>query len=112
MIKYLGSKLKLLPQIKKAVATHFPEARSTLDLFSGTARVGYLLKGEGHRIHSNDYSLYSKVIADCYVVTDDTFTPRAEKIMKWLNSASLLVVGLQKPTVCNLDSFTQRTENV
>lgn len=44
MIKYLGSKRQLIPQILQAVAQSNPGAKHVVDLFSGTSRVGHALK--------------------------------------------------------------------
>ncbi|MFV8749563.1 DNA adenine methylase [Nannocystaceae bacterium ST9] len=69
MIKYLGSKRLLLPQILAAVA-EVEGARSVLDLFSGTSRVGHALKQAGYRVIANDWNGYAATLARCYVVAD------------------------------------------
>jgi adenine-specific DNA-methyltransferase len=69
MIKYLGSKRRLLPLIVETVS----EAGSGLtvvDMFSGTSRVGHALKRAGHRVLANDHNAYAEVLARCYVETD------------------------------------------
>ena len=43
MIKYLGSKRRLIPSILGAVRL-LPDVRTVVDLFSGTSRVGHALK--------------------------------------------------------------------
>jgi len=69
MIKYLGSKRKLLPVILRAVRS-FPEARTVIDLFSGTSRVGHALKRAGYRVLANDHNAYAHTLARCYVQAD------------------------------------------
>lgn len=69
MIKYLGSKRLLLPVLGEVFAALRP-ASSVLDLFSGTARVGHLLKGAGWRVLSNDHNAYAHVLAQTYVQAD------------------------------------------
>lgn len=69
MIKYLGSKRLLLPQILAAVA-EVEHARSVLDLFSGTSRVGHALKQAGYRVIANDWNCYAATLARCYVAAD------------------------------------------
>ena len=66
MIKYLGSKKKLLDLIRGAIRAH-PSAVSVLDLFSGTSRVGHALKRDGYRVLANDPHAYAHVLARCYV---------------------------------------------
>ena len=70
MIKYLGSKRALLDPIKAAVRGLLPDGGTVCDLFSGTARVGHALKGEGYRVWSNDLNAYAHVLATTYVQAD------------------------------------------
>lgn len=69
MIKYIGSKRVLLPQIVAAI-TSFEGARTVLDAFSGTSRVGHALKRAGMRVTANDHLAYAATLARCYVQAD------------------------------------------
>lgn len=69
MIKYLGSKLRLLPGITEVVA-RIPDARSAVDLFSGTARVAHALKARGLRVEANDHNAYAHALAAGLVQAD------------------------------------------
>lgn len=69
MIKYLGSKRKLIPQLVEIVGS-LPGVESVLDVFSGTARVGHALKGAGYQVIANDHNAYAHTIAQCYVQAD------------------------------------------
>jgi adenine-specific DNA-methyltransferase len=69
LIKYLGSKRRLLPTILAAVAA-VPRARQVVDLFSGTSRVGHALKAAGYRVLANDQLAYAHSLARCYVQAD------------------------------------------
>jgi len=69
MVKYIGSKRVLVPRIVAAVSA-FPGARTVLDLFSGTSRVGHALKRTGFRVLANDHNAYAHVLARCYVQAD------------------------------------------
>jgi len=81
MIKYLGSKRRLLDRIT-AIARAVPQATSAVDLFSGTARVGHALKAAGLAVHANDYAAYAHVLATCYVQADaDRWTRAAESLL-------------------------------
>ena len=86
MIKYLGSKRRLLDRIV-AVAQAVPGATTAVDLFSGTARVGHALKGAGFAVHANDYAAYAHVLATCHVQAD------AER---WTAEAAALLAELQQ----------------
>jgi adenine-specific DNA-methyltransferase len=69
MIKYLGSKRTLLPLIG-AIAKALPGARSVVDLFSGTSRVGHALKQRGFQVFANDITAFATTLARCYVEAD------------------------------------------
>lgn len=69
MIKYLGSKRRLIPLILDEVG-RLAGVRRVLDLFSGTARVGHALKERGYRVHANDHNAYAAALATCYVQAD------------------------------------------
>lgn len=85
MIKYLGSKRALLPQVLSAVAA-VPEARTVLDLFSGTSRVGHALKARGYRVLANDHLAYAHALARCYVQADREAVERdAQRLLAELN---------------------------
>lgn len=69
LIKYIGSKRTLIPVILEAVR-RAATARSVIDLFSGTSRVGHALKAAGYRVLSNDHNAYAATLARCYVQAD------------------------------------------
>jgi adenine-specific DNA-methyltransferase len=69
VIKYIGSKRTLVPSILEAVGG-VAGARSVLDLFSGTSRVGHALKRAGYRVLANDHNAYAAALARCYVQAD------------------------------------------
>ncbi len=76
MIKYIGSKRTLVPAIGEVIRG-VDGARTVLDLFSGTSRVGHALKAAGYRVFANDHNAYAATLARCYVQSDagDVFGP-------------------------------------
>ena len=68
MIKYLGSKRRLVP-VLGAIAT-VAGARRALDLFTGTTRVAQELKRRGAHVTAVDSARYAEVFAQCYVALD------------------------------------------
>lgn len=68
MIKYLGSKRRLVPVI--AGLARGAGARTALDLFSGSARVSAALKGAGIEVTAVDRTRAAHVLASCVVATD------------------------------------------
>jgi adenine-specific DNA-methyltransferase len=68
VIKYLGSKRLLVPTLGE-IATAV-EARTAVDLFTGTTRVAQELKRRGVLVTATDLASYSEVLSDCYVATD------------------------------------------
>ena len=84
MIKYLGSKRRLLSRIEETFR-QIPEVRSVIDLFSGTSRVGHRLKGSGYQVFANDHNAYAATLARCYVEADRE---------RWLEPAQKLIAEL------------------
>ena len=70
MIKYLGSKRTLVP-VLGAMASEV-EARTAVDLFTGTTRVAQEFKRLGMTVTASDIATYSEVLSDCYIATDAT----------------------------------------
>ena len=68
MIKYLGSKRRLIPVLTRLCET--AEARTALDLFTGTTRVAQAFKLTGARVTAVDTARYSDVFGRTYVSTD------------------------------------------
>jgi adenine-specific DNA-methyltransferase len=87
VIKYLGSKRKLLGPISAVFADLAPGTR-VLDLFSGTSRVSQALKQQGLYVCSNDHNLYAHTIARCYIEADaqSVFPEVAEAITELGNA--------------------------
>jgi adenine-specific DNA-methyltransferase len=69
VIKYIGSKRTLVPEIVRLVRG-VAGARSVIDLFSGTSRVGHALKAAGFQVFANDHNAYAAALARCYVQAD------------------------------------------
>lgn len=68
MIKYLGSKRRLVPVLGELFSRS--GARTALDLFTGTTRVAQELKRRGGKVTALDSARYAEVFAQCYVATD------------------------------------------
>ncbi len=66
-IKYAGSKLKLLPHILQLAQSVNPQ--TVFDGFSGTTRVSQALAQSGYRVIANDIAVWSKVFAECYLLS-------------------------------------------
>jgi len=82
MIKYLGSKRKLIPQILAAIPK---DVRSVLDAFSGTARVSKALKEAGYAVHSNDLMEYAYILAICYTQAPPSIQEEAQQYIDTYN---------------------------
>jgi len=68
VIKYLGSKRRLVPVL--AGLQRRAGARTALDLFTGTTRVAQAFKSGGARVTAVDTTRCASVLAHCYVATD------------------------------------------
>ena len=67
-IKYAGSKVRLLPQILQLTKKVRPT--SVFDAFSGTTRVSQAFAQSGYRVIANDISVWSRVLATCYLLNE------------------------------------------
>jgi adenine-specific DNA-methyltransferase len=70
LIKYLGSKRRLVPMLGEMLAAS--GAKTALDLFTGTTRVAQEFKRRGAFVTAVDVATYSEAFARCYVETDAT----------------------------------------
>lgn len=85
MIKYIGSKRALLPELVQIVEAVSPRG-VVVDLFSGTSRVGHALKARGYRVIANDHNAYAACLARCYVQADlDDVARDASRLIDELN---------------------------
>jgi adenine-specific DNA-methyltransferase len=73
MIKYLGSKRRLVPALAALAAAS--GARTALDLFCGTTRVSQAFKGLGIHVTAVDSARCAHTLACCYVATDPDADP-------------------------------------
>jgi adenine-specific DNA-methyltransferase len=75
VIKYLGSKRRLVPVLSAICAA--AGARTALDLFTGTTRVAQAFKSVGATVTAVDTARYAEVFARCYVATDASDVDRS-----------------------------------
>jgi|SRR5579862_289151 len=68
MIKYIGSKRRLVPVLDAIAARS--GASTALDLFTGTTRVAQAFKRRAIRVTAVDSARYAEMFARCYVQTD------------------------------------------
>jgi adenine-specific DNA-methyltransferase len=68
MIKYIGSKRRLVPVLGDLLERS--RAETALDLFTGTTRVAQEWKRRGARVTAVDTARYAAVLARCYIETD------------------------------------------
>jgi len=76
VIKYLGSKRRLVPVL--GAISRSVGARTALDLFTGTTRVAQEFKRNGAEVTAVDTARYAEVFAQCYVALDAGAVERAE----------------------------------
>lgn len=78
MIKYLGSKRRLIPVLRDLLVR--AGARNALDLFTGTTRVARAFKEEGAHVTAVDTARYSEVFGKCYLELDGATVDRGELV--------------------------------
>ena len=72
-----------------AVRAALPDGGTVCDLFSGSARVGHALKGQGFRVWSNDHNAYAHTLATAYVQADrERWTTQAQVILTELRTVT------------------------
>ena len=76
MIKYIGSKRRLVPVLARLCEA--ADARTALDLFTGTTRVAQAFKQAGAHVTAVDTARYSEIFSQCYVATDARAVDRRE----------------------------------
>ena len=76
MIKYIGSKRRLVPVLGDLFEAS--GATTGLDLFTGTTRVAQEFKRRGGHVTAVDTARYSEVFAQCYIETDGRSVSRKE----------------------------------
>lgn len=70
-IKYIGSKKEIVPRIIAILQLlqQQTDVKSVLDGFSGSTRVSQALAKNGFTVITNDTAIYSKICAECYLLT-------------------------------------------
>jgi adenine-specific DNA-methyltransferase len=68
VIKYLGSKRRLIPVLSQICAAS--GAHTAVDLFTGTTRVAQAFKAQGLAVTALDSARYAHVFAQTYIATD------------------------------------------
>jgi adenine-specific DNA-methyltransferase len=76
VIKYLGSKRRLVPTLTELFVRS--GATTALDLFTGTTRVAQAFKSAGGRVTAVDTARYSEVFARTWIETDAASVDAAE----------------------------------
>ncbi len=70
MIKYIGSKRRLVPVLGDLLELSGGE--TALDLFTGTTRVAQEFKRRGAHVTAVDTARYSEIFSQCHIATDAT----------------------------------------
>lgn len=98
IMKYMGSKRELLPDIKSAISKIIPRDGTILDIFAGTASVGAYLKKD-YNIISNDIQGYSQVLAKSLIESSSIILPE---------DIHLLVFNLEKAYIENKEKLIKK----
>jgi len=106
LIKYLGSKRRLAPVLGAMVAA--AQAKTALDLFTGTTRVAQEMKRRGLHVTAVDSAGYAEAFAQTYVATDARCVDLAE-LQRALDHLSGLPgrAGYVTETFCEKSRFFQ-----
>jgi adenine-specific DNA-methyltransferase len=96
-----------VPAILEQVA-QVAGARTVLDLFSGTSRVGHALKRAGYRVIANDHNAYAHTLGKCYIQSDrEELFERAEMLVGEFNALAARFPSPGNEEVGSADWFTE-----
>jgi len=106
VIKYLGSKRRLVPVLGEMFTAS--RARTALDLFTGTTRVAQEMKRRGIHVTAVDSARYAEVFARCYISADATAVDKddLEEALRALDSLSGMR-GYVTETFCEHSRYFQ-----
>ncbi len=106
MIKYLGSKRRLVPVLGDLITAS--GASTALDLFTGTTRVAQEFRRRGVPTTAVDTARYSHVLAQCYIAHDpqEVDLREAARVLASLNGLSG-IPGYVTETFCVESRFFQ-----
>ncbi len=76
MIKYIGSKRRLVPILGDLLERS--RARTSLDLFTGTTRVAQEFKRRGVHVTAVDTARYSEIFGRCHIASDSETVDQRE----------------------------------
>ena len=106
MIKYLGSKRRLVPVLARICEE--ARAGTALDLFTGTTRVAQAFKQRGSNVTAVDTARYADIFAQCYIATDATAVDKDDLIDALAHLESLPgEPGYFTETFCERSRFFQ-----
>src|SRR5262249_40360433 len=75
MIKYIGSKRRLVPVLGEICSRL--DVRRALDLFTGTTRVAQEFKRHSAHVTAVDTACYAEAFAECYIALDGDTVDRS-----------------------------------
>lgn len=110
-VKYLGSKLKLLPHIQKIVQGLEVQEKSVIDVFTGTTRVSQMFRKMGFRVTSSDLAYASEAYASLFLCHPQptSLLPFLKKLQEICEKKeSELPMGWISSTYCDVLSETKR----
>ena len=94
MIKYLGSKRRLIPVLEDLFVRS--GACTGLDMFTGTTRVARSFKAAGAHVTAVDMTRYAEVLARCYIATDADLVDSdrlAAEVARLVNNQGLIAIA-------------------
>ncbi|MBN2508882.1 MAG: DNA adenine methylase [Spirochaetales bacterium] len=110
IMKYMGSKRELLPEIERSIYSMIDVGDTILDIFSGTGSVGSYVKHD-FNIISNDIQQYSKLICDATILSSSIkHLPNKGKIIEKIKDHAEVnrqhLFPILKNTISKSDDFS------
>lgn len=85
-VKYIGSKREIVDDILQVVKNEAPQAKSIIDVFSGTTRVSQAFRKNGYTGIASDLSQASEIYSGCFLENENN--SHLQEIIDFLNSLS------------------------
>jgi len=85
-VKYIGSKLSLLPDILQFIEERHPSKGRFIDVFTGTTRVGQAFRAHGWTVQSSDLSWASEAYAHAFLLRTPESSTRIPTLIEELRA--------------------------
>lgn len=88
-MRYIGSKILMLSNIKNVIDQNTENVQTIADVFSGTGVVSRFFKQNGYSVYSNDSLYMSYVLSKGMLEMDNPISPKLKETINHLNTLTI-----------------------